>query len=57
MLPIISMIKDKLEKENYLANIICKELDVNIDEILDFELVLYEFEKGCLIGDKMNLYL
>ncbi len=52
MLPIISMIKDKLEKENYLANIICKELDVNIDEILDFELVLYEFEKGCLIGDK-----
>ncbi|ACA56125.1 M18 family aminopeptidase [Clostridium botulinum] len=52
MLPIISMVKDKLEKENYLANIICKELDVNIDEILDFELFLYEFEKGCLIGDK-----
>ncbi|EJO5348083.1 M18 family aminopeptidase [Clostridium botulinum] len=52
MLPIVSMVKDKLEKENYLANIICKELDVNIDEILDFELFLYEFEKGCLIGDK-----
>jgi len=52
MLPIISMVQDKLEKENYLVNIICRELDANIDEILDFELFLYEFEKGCLIGDK-----
>ncbi|NEZ46767.1 M18 family aminopeptidase [Clostridium niameyense] len=50
MLPIIAMISDRLEKDNYLLKIIAKELDVEIDEILDFELFLYEFEKGCIMG-------
>lgn len=54
MLPIIAMVQDKLEKENYLVNIICKELNVNIEQILDFELFLYEFEKGCIMGENME---
>lgn len=50
MLPVVGMISDRLEKNNYLLKIIAKELDIEIDEILDFELFLYEFEKGCIMG-------
>lgn len=49
-LPILSLIKDKFEKDNYILKIIAKELDVNIKEILDFDLFLYEYEKGSIIG-------
>ncbi|WP_434303873.1 M18 family aminopeptidase [Clostridium botulinum] len=50
MLPILGLINEKLEDKDYLLNILCKELDVKKSDILDFELLLYEFEKGCVIG-------
>lgn len=49
-LPIIGLVNDKFEKENYLLKVISQELKVNIDEILDFDLFLYEHAKGELIG-------
>lgn len=49
-LPLIGLINEKLEKENYLMNILAQELNVNKEDILNFELGLYEFEKGSLIG-------
>ena len=49
-LPLLGLINDKLEKEDYLMNIIAKELQVNKEDILNFELGLYEYEKGMLIG-------
>ena len=49
-LPLLGLINSKLEKEDYLINILAKDLNVNKEEILNFELGLYEYEKGSLIG-------
>lgn len=50
MQPILTLIKDEMEHENYLSHLIAKELDVNIDDILDFDLYLYPTEESCLLG-------
>lgn len=49
-LPLLGFINEKFEKEGYLLTILSEELGVNKDDILDFDLFLYEYEKGCLIG-------
>lgn len=49
-LPLLCLINEKLEKGEYLINLIADELKVNKDDILDFDLYLYEAEKGCLLG-------
>lgn len=49
-LPLLGLINEKLEKEDYLMNILAEELQVNKEDILNFELGLYEYEKGSLIG-------
>lgn len=49
-LPLLGLINEKLEKEDYLMNILAEELQVNKEDILHFELGLYEYEKGSLIG-------
>lgn len=49
-LPLLSLINEELEKENYLLSIIASELSVKEDDILDFELMPYEYEKGSIIG-------
>ncbi|GHV64906.1 putative M18 family aminopeptidase 2 [Bacteroidia bacterium] len=55
MLPIIGMINDSLEKDNYLLKLLSTEMeakgmDVRIEDILDFDLTLYPYQKGCLVG-------
>lgn len=50
MLPLIGLINDTLENNNLLVKEIAKELNIKEDEILDFDLFLYEYEKGCLMG-------
>jgi aspartyl aminopeptidase len=50
MLPLLGIINETLENNKYLINTIAKELDVSIEDILDFELYLYEYEKGSIIG-------
>ena len=54
-LPLLGLINDKLEKEDYLMNILAEELQVNKEDILNFELGLYEYEKGMLIGMNEDL--
>ncbi|GFZ34023.1 putative M18 family aminopeptidase 2 [Clostridium zeae] len=49
-LPLLSMINEKLESGKYLINTIAEELKIDIEDILDFDLFLYEFEKGCIMG-------
>lgn len=49
-IPLLGLINERLEKEDYLMNILADELKVNKDDILNFELGLYEYEKGMLIG-------
>ena len=49
-LPLLGFINEKLEKEDYLMNILAEELKVNKEDILHFELMPYEYEKGSLVG-------
>lgn len=49
-LPLLAMVNEELEEENYLLNVIANELKIDIKDILDFDLFLYEFEKGKVIG-------
>ncbi|KGM98134.1 aminopeptidase [Clostridium novyi A str. 4552] len=49
-LPVLGIINDEFEKENYLLKAIAKELNVDYKEIIDFDLFLYEYEKGSVIG-------
>lgn len=50
MLPVIAHINDAAEKNNYILNLVAKELDVNVNEILDFDLTLYDTTPACLVG-------
>lgn len=49
-LPLVTMLNDKLEKDNFLLELIADNLHVEVENILDFELFLYSREKGSLIG-------
>ena len=49
-LPLLGLINEKFEKDGYLLKLIGEELNVKAEEILGFDLALYEYEKGCLIG-------
>ena len=48
--PLLACIKSPLENQNYLVEIIAQELNVSPDAILDFDLALYDTERGYLIG-------
>lgn len=50
MMPLIATFGEKMEKENYLLNLIAKELNVSAKEILDFDLFVYCLERGQLVG-------
>ena len=50
MLPLVGLLNESLEKDNFLLKTVAKELGIKIEEILDFDLFLYEYEKGSLIG-------
>ncbi len=49
-LPLLTMATDKLEKDGYLLKLIAESLNVEAKEIIDFDLFVYEYEKGCLFG-------
>ncbi|SCH97579.1 M18 family aminopeptidase [Romboutsia sp. 1001713B170207_170306_H8] len=50
MLPLIGLINNTLENNNLLIKEIANALNIEKSEILDFDLFLYEYEKGCLMG-------
>lgn len=50
MLPLMSLINERLEKGNYLLNTVAGELGIEPGDILDFDLFLYEYEKGTVMG-------
>lgn len=49
-LPLVGFVNEELEKKGYLMSLLTDELGVSEDEILDFDLFLYEYEKGCVMG-------
>lgn len=54
-LPLLGLVNDKLEDNNYLLNIVSNNIGVSKEEILDFDLFLYEYGKGCLVGMEEEL--
>lgn len=50
ILPLVGLINEQLEKENYMIKLLASELDVEVEEIIDFDIFLYEYEKGCFTG-------
>jgi aspartyl aminopeptidase len=50
MLPMLSLVNETLEKDKYMLNTLAAELSVAAEDIMDFDLFLYEYEKGSIIG-------
>ena len=50
MLPILGIINDELEKGNLLMNIICSELSIKPEQVLDFDLYLADATPACTFG-------
>jgi aspartyl aminopeptidase len=55
MLPIIDVIDGEINEEDYLIKYISKEIDVNPEDILDVELVAYQYEEGCFAGANQTM--
>lgn len=49
-LPLVSMISKGFEKDNHLLKTVAESIDVNVEDIIDFDLFLYSTDKGSLIG-------
>jgi len=49
-LPLLSLVNEKLEKDNFLLKLVAKENNINFEDILDFDLYLYDYTKGSLVG-------
>ncbi len=50
LLPILGMVKEELEEKEYLLAYLAKELQVKKEDILDYELFVYNAEKPMFIG-------
>lgn len=49
-LPLVGLLNETFEKDNFLLNELTNDLNIDKGEILDFDLYLYEYEKGCIMG-------
>lgn len=50
VLPLLTLVQDKLEKDEYLIKLISEILSVEASDILDFDLFLYEYAEGMTFG-------
>ena len=50
LLPILGIVSDELERGNLLMNVICGELAIKPEEILDFDLYLADATPACTFG-------
>ena len=50
MLPILGIVSDELERGNLLMNVICGELNIKSEDILDFDLYLVDATPSCTFG-------
>ncbi len=49
-LPILGIINEKLEKDDYLLSFLANYKGINKEDIIDFELYLHGVDKGCVLG-------
>lgn len=50
MLPLLGQKPEKFEKKNFILSCLARELKLKPNEILDYDLFLYNPEKGAIIG-------
>ncbi|MGD9048662.1 MAG: M18 family aminopeptidase [Anaerolineae bacterium] len=50
MLPLLARVTEEFEKEGYLAGLLADKLGVDAGRVVDFDLFLHEYAKGCLVG-------
>lgn len=53
--PLVKTIKDNLEGDSYLVNVLAEELGINPEDILDFDLGLYDRQKGAIINNMVHV--
>lgn len=53
--PLVKTIKDNLESENYLVNLLAEELKIKAEHIIDFDLGLYDRQKGAIINNMVHV--
>lgn len=54
ILPLLSMKEDDMEKEDYLPALLEEETGIEKGNVVDYELYLYEYQKGILTGKKQE---
>lgn len=57
LIPLAGMISDKLSKDDFLTDYLAKELHVAKDDILDYQLYLYNEQDGCKVGLQEEILL
>ncbi|MDE6859685.1 MAG: M18 family aminopeptidase [Duncaniella sp.] len=50
MLPVLAIVKDAVEKDNMLLGLVADALGCRMEDILDFDLSLYDTTPACLVG-------
>ncbi len=50
MLPLLGIVTNELERGRLLMNVICEELKVQAEDVLDFDLYLYDATPACTFG-------
>jgi len=50
MLPLLAQVTEDLHKEGILIHYLAESMNCLPEDIIDFDLFLYEAEKGCLVG-------
>ena len=50
LLPLLGIVNEKLETKGFLQSLLSEHLNILPSQIIDFDLFLYEFEKGTRLG-------
>ena len=50
MMPVLGFINEAFEKENLLLRVVAEELGVKVEDIVDFDLSLFDSTPACLCG-------
>lgn len=53
--PLVKTIKEKAEADGFIQNLLADELEVEACDIIDYDLALYDRQKGSLINDMYQI--
>ena len=56
LLPLFTILTDTLEKDNYFLQLLAQEINTPIEEILDYEIYIYNMDSGTTLGLHEEFY-